>query len=687
MSTSHASLILVSLIPLCASTAKLTVTFVLIGLFAFSLYGWGRVFRFAFHMERGTWPATAAVGMAFVVFLGGVLNLARLAHPAAFAIIFGIGAAIAGIGAAIAGGVGAGIGPGIGALLSVRGLREISVERRSHHAIVFLLAALVMGFVVWTQLPPKAYNIHDDYQKYLAHAVRMIETGTVYGSPLSAVGSETLGGQAFMQGFIVAFFPISYINGFDAVFAMFLCLMLASEFTGWHPRLLLMTMIAMLSVVVINPQYVNISTLYSGSALVMALATMISDPREIQEHGSIAKPVVIGLLCAALIALKTTFALFVIVLLLFLAVVLGVRWSVRTLLYFAAFLSPWMLLHASRYLAALRGFRGTVFGNGFGANAHLNFFSFDRLDYGSSIASYTMLMAAIGISALVAWWAAGKQDRLEASPARLMAVVCGAGIATYFILLVGGTPEFGSALAVRYYVPIAIGLAPAAFGLAARYVLESRELRLPNLAATLPIVVAVLPLLVFLPSLRDRVLQAKTSGSVLAFSWLADDRTYLEYNQQMLQGSAREKVAAMLGMVPAGETVIAWIDMPFYLDYARNRIIDAEPAGLSTRWAIVPPARYVIWEYKGYATRSEADLVAQTRADGSVDAMDRLHATRTLEFLQRVRAWTAQGQLLYDDGERKVVRLADSPDLSSAPHEVIAVHPRNVRPKVEPIGE
>jgi hypothetical protein len=324
-------------------------------------------------MERGTWPATAAVGMACVVFLGGLLNLARLAYPSALAIV-----ALVGI------------------LLAIPGIKEIfPVRRFSHHLMAFFLGALIVGFVVRTQLPPQAYNFHDDYQKYFAHVVRMIETGTVYGSSLSAMGSEMLGAQAFLQGFVVAFFPISYINGFDAVFAMFLCLMLAGEFTGGSRGLLVMEAICILSVVVINPQYVNISTLYAGSALVMALAAIASDPRELQKKSSAPESAAIGLLCAALIALKPTFALFVLILLLFLAIALGVRWSVRTALFFLAFLSPWLLLHAPHYLAALHVSPGVPAGSGVGVDTHLNLFSFDALPYGSSVASYTLLIAAM----------------------------------------------------------------------------------------------------------------------------------------------------------------------------------------------------------------------------------------------------------------------------------------------------
>jgi len=607
--------------------------------FAFSLCGWGWAVRRVLHLERGTWPATAALGMAGVVFLGGLLNLARLAHPWTLAIV-----------------VAAGVLLGVADLKGMAGLKGISFQFDSRRAIVFLIAAVIVGFAVQTQLPPKAYNFHDDYQKYFAHAARMIQTGTVYGSPLSAIGSETLGGQAFLQGFVVGFLPISYINGFDSVFAMFLCLMLACEFTSGRPGLQAMTVIAMLGVVTINPQYVNISSLYSGSAMVMALAVMVGDPLEFRKGSALPSCAATGLLCAALIALKTIFAPFVILVLLLLAVVLGVRWGVGAGLSLAAFLSPWLLLHAPHYVAAFRASRGFPIASGIGADPHVNLFSFDKLAYGSSSASYSMLVAAIGFSALLGWWAARKEDEQTVLSTRLMAAICAAGVATYFILVLVGPLQSGYAQAFRYYAPVAIGLAPAAFGMAARHTMASSRFKSNVPRVMVPAAIAVLSLLAFLPSLRDRVLQARTSGSILAFSWLANDPEYLAYNRQVLHGSTRAKVAGMLRTIPAGETVIAWIDAPFYLDYARNRIIDAEPAGLAMGWSAVPAARYLIWQYNGYATRSEADLIEQTRTEG---ALERLHATRTLEFLHRVQAWSERGEIFYDDGECKVIRLAD----------------------------
>src|SRR5580658_9656238 len=195
--------------------------------------GWGSTFLKLLRIEPKSWPTTVALGMAAVVFIGGILNLARLAYPISLAAIAGIGLVLA--------------------ILALR-----TIDRPP--LIVAIIILTVTIFTIATQLPPSIYNFHDDYQKYFAYPVRMVETGTVFGSPLSAMGLQTLGAQAFLDGFVVAFFPIVYINGVDAVFGLLLCLLLAGQFNPKQKNLLAMTVVAVLSVVFINPQSVNIST-------------------------------------------------------------------------------------------------------------------------------------------------------------------------------------------------------------------------------------------------------------------------------------------------------------------------------------------------------------------------------------------------------------------------------------------
>ena len=104
-----------------------------------------------------------------------------------------------------------------------------------------------------------------------------------------------------------------------------------------------------------EPQYINISALYLGSALMMTAILMSS-----QERSS---PLALGLVYAGLISLKTTFALFVP---LHLAAVIAARiWETRrwgpalgqgglTAAWFVLFLSPWLIVHSCDLTLPLR---------------------------------------------------------------------------------------------------------------------------------------------------------------------------------------------------------------------------------------------------------------------------------------------------------------------------------------------
>jgi len=50
-----------------------------------AFYGWGRLTRRLTGLSTGTWPVTTALGLASVLFLGGLPKLCRLAHPGTLA--------------------------------------------------------------------------------------------------------------------------------------------------------------------------------------------------------------------------------------------------------------------------------------------------------------------------------------------------------------------------------------------------------------------------------------------------------------------------------------------------------------------------------------------------------------------------------------------------------------------------
>jgi hypothetical protein len=583
---------------------------VLIAVATLMFLGWGWAFSKLLRLERGTWPTVAVLGMAAVVFIGGTLNLARLAYPTALAAV-----------------------AAIGILLAIRALRE-GLPIEPPPMIVAILIAIVLIFTIATQLPPSVYNFHDDYQKYFAYPVRMVETGTVFGSPLSAMGLQTLGAQAFLDGFVVAFFPIIYINGVDAVFGLFLCLLLAAQFTRNRKDVLAMAVISVLSVVFINPQYVNISTLFCGSVLIMAMVA-VDDPASL------------GLLYAALIAMKPIYAVFVAIHLAAVGLIAagGIRWAVRTGLAAAIFLAPWALVHAPNYLAGLHARHSAPTPvDGDIDTEKLNLFSIAPLAYGSTAANYTALAIAIAICGLICW---------RVKPASTKTVACSVAAVVTLLVFVYllGPMQYGYQHGLRYYTTVAIGLAPAVFSLTAVAAdrLPSRVWRV-----WLPLIVATVPLAAFGSSLRTRISTALSTHSSASYSWLAKDADYVDYNRRVLAGPERQDVKSLQDRVPPGEPILAWINTPFYLDYRRNRIIDIDTAGLAVPWAALPPAQYLIWDYAGFATADEDDYEGRALNAGAGERKDSMI---TLDFIHRLNSMVEKSQVLYDDGKVKVVRL------------------------------
>jgi len=152
-----------------------------------------------------------------------------------------------------------------------------------------------------------------------------------------------------------------------------------------------------------------------------------------------------------------------------------------------------------------------------------------------------------------------------------------------------------------------------------------------------------------------RIAQAYEAGSVLAFSDYARTPEYLDYNRQVLDGTMGERVAAIQSIVPAGEPFIGWINAPFLFDYARNPVVDIDQAGLTTKWAKFPDARYVLWEYSGFATRTPRDYLDQQNGPGR---HERFIAIRALDVARLLVRAANEGEVLHNDGRFVVFRLS-----------------------------
>jgi hypothetical protein len=603
---------------------------------AFICWGVGDALRGLTGTAGGGWATSIGIGVAAIVFSGGLLNLAHGAYGPALWVILVLALAVS--------------------LWRVRRLDLRGIDQRGwlEIAVAAVVIGAVMLFTTATQLPPRMFNFHDDFEKYFSHPVRMLATGTVASGPLSSMGSETLGAQAFLQGFVVAIFPIGYINGVDAVFGLFVLMILAAS-AGWQRfRWFPGAILGVILVAVINPQYVNVSALYIGGALMATAAMLVAEERE---HGT-ASPVILGLIYAGLVVLKPIFAVFVAChLLLSIAPAKSevgsgkqpLIWALRTTLWTAVGLAPWIALYVPDYLS-----RGMFAGQPSpqGSRGELNLLSTHTLLYGSSYADYSAVAALAGaaaILALVSWRrsASGNEKR----------IACGvfaaalAGVLSYLIVVVGLGPRLsGYETSLRFSIPFVLG--PCVIAI----LMTAALAKLPRaISGSVPLLAGVIALVSFFPSAVSRYHEAVRFHSVIAFNPIEQYPDYLSYNEYWLSPAAKEYVRGFQDKVPPGEHLLVWINTPFLLDYKRNAVVDVDAAGIGSPWAHIPDGvHYVLWQYKGLGVRTSADYVGVMAGEGT---RERTIAARALAFGELLMRLSSSSQVIASDDKFVLFRI------------------------------
>lgn len=631
------------------SFIELTIAGIVMAVFCSALFGYGYLVCHFMKVRDASWAVTIVLGMALVISIGGFLNAFRIASSwSLIAVVI------------------------IGLTLSIYPYRKVrfrwpiallGVSMTIARAILVAAVAGLFVLIATLHLVPEAFNYHDDFQKYFSHPVRMLQTGTLFGSPLNALGSQSLGGQAFLQGFIVAFFPIHYINGFDAVFAQLLCIMMIVGFAWRRPTMVPIAIFSMAAMVAINPQYVNISSLYSGSALIMATILLTVDSAEIELRNVSAGAM--GLIFAALVALKPSFVLFAALhTVIFSAAIsihklrYGLLWLAATTGWGAVFLAPWIILHGDHYLIAiLDPFLSNTAVSNSGYFSYENIFSTNNLYYGSTFAHYTGLIIVSALCATVASRVliySGSKAMRNSAIAMIVAVAA-VTLGYLVAIFIGSHLVAGPFHALRYYIPVIIPLFVAMLCVVSLH-LKTYSPKHLVIYIGLPILVSFFVIGSFMENFISRFEQAVNKGSILSFSKFATSEAYLRYNQIILHGGAEEKIKLAQNSVPVGNRVISWINAPFYLDYGRNEIIDVDTAGITTRWSRRPKTRYIMLEYHGYAVESSNRYLRELH---HVGLNTRLIAARFLAFKREIYNLVRRGTILYDDGNIVVARLSD----------------------------
>jgi hypothetical protein len=637
-------------------------------LFMAACYGWGSFVYILLYRkhEPSLWAYPTALGIASLIASGGLLNAFQIANPK---VLFGL--FIIGLGFAV-----------FFVYQSVHGFRK-NKSANTHlrkkfsynitgNLIYLTLIVITLFFLVTVLMPARTFNVHDDFHIYLVWPLRMLQTGTLAGNPFDHLGVSSLGGQAFMQGMFLTFGHIADINAFDVILCQVLILVLLKELgekIGANP---IFVIAAGLLAIFINPHYANVSSLYSGSLMLLALTYASVDMTKLAGASSsrdmFRAAVPCGLFYAAVLALKSTFVFFVPV---FWCVLL--LWSLlyfkekKKILYvnlacalFATlFLIPWISLYWESYLEKIhyilngisyaRDTTTSVEKNG---NVLSDLFSNAELNYGNTFRDYLSIIGMLLLTSLATGWLIRKNKETHKYHLLIpLLTLLLSSFISYWLQFYFGPAR----LVVRYSCPILIAAAPAAFLVAGFLWTRGKTNQQDNKAAgkialSLGVVLLVSQLGIigfFSGTFVERIQTAFSHRTFFYFS-LAKNTRYKKYNDYVLSRPAKEKMRHIQETVPAGQAIFTWTAMPLHFDFTRNPILSTNESGLAHNLLVMPLSegvksmrqffnrfgvRYIIFEYRGEGMQAHKKLGSLQRS-----------------FIENLEGLIVQGNVLYNDG-------------------------------------
>jgi hypothetical protein len=172
------------------------------------------------------------------------------------------------------------------------------------------------GFLVIQLLPTRFFNFHDDFFSYFVRPIRMLTTGSLGGNPFELLGMSDFGAQSYLQAFFLLSLPLTDLPAFDTVFCFLLGMLLLAEIGRMNAVPLPLVALGLAVYVVINPQIVNLSSVYSTSVVVLTLLIAASillsaSEKEASFARRLGYAIPLGGSLATLVALKLSSVFFV----------------------------------------------------------------------------------------------------------------------------------------------------------------------------------------------------------------------------------------------------------------------------------------------------------------------------------------------------------------------------------------
>ncbi len=606
-------------------------------LFGFCLWGAGSlVFRDELHSLR------TIVGSAIVLFAAGWLVFFGLAGAGAIYLLFGF-CFLAGVWVVY---------------------REVTSNSVSiPHQFVWVVPVLFVVCLVNTQgvLWPDAYNYHDDFQKYFVHPLKLLQTGSPYGSTVATIGKEVLGGQAFMQAVFVSMFGVGGINLFDANFCLLLSIFLIVEL-GVVNRRPLLGVLGALTLFTVHQQYVNVSSLYSLTMYMLAAIVLSQRMMAAGNEVALRSWLAMGGVYAAAISLKSLNGLLPLIhfpMVVLACLYLGMRFSTLVPAAIAATMAG--LIVISGWAAnPLEMFLNVPTSNSF-VHGESNFvpewsklgvlFRTEESFYGSNFFSYTFSCLVVFFGLAILLWLRS-DERINPWP--MACLIAGSmlfAFAFLFLMAVSTETPYASKLmqrltGFRYLIPVLVAVGPLVLMMAA-----TGERHRSGYVAMVAMVVLIMT---FAPVRYQKIVQGGECGSVLAFEYACEEN-FLRFNKFVLGGGAAVHANDWQSSIPRNVPFIAFVDYPFLFDFTRNPVREMDLIGLTNPWATTGDVNHIVIQGNGFAS---PDMRAVRIYSETEPLFDRQKYVAVLSFVDYIDNKVSREAMLFQDNESTVIRFS-----------------------------
>ena len=616
---------------------NLIIFFIFAIIFGCSMYGWGQLFFF----KNTTQLISLKIvkGMGITLFFGGILNYLSLANQDTIRIIFLFGLVLF-----------------IIKIYNARSYLKLKrlFENFKKINLIVLVPILLLILNIFLSISPETYNYHDDFQKYFLHPIKMLETGSVFGSTLAAIGSETFGGQAFFQSFYISWLGLKAINIFDSIFCLSLSSLLILEWS-YKKKILVFGVLISSLVILIHEQYVNVSSIYSG--VLFIISSIIFSLELFKDQSGLKQlniKIVFGIsLCfASIFILKPTYGIFSSIYftfyIFFLIFVSKFNKDLIKLIILTPFFSilisfPWIIFTLKNFINSRNLQHENFDPNSISLESYLpNLISTKQLFYGATQLHYSLLIL-IGILSILPIVYLSFKKKIDSNVYQNISFITGTvslvscSVIYLIFMILAGLNYIPLSNSIRYSIPFIVALTP--IGTLVLYTLIPYSLKYTRIILFLSIISF---LIAFIPQYLKNISQIFNCGSKLSFKSFACSDNYINYNKKILSNNKRLSVREWQKNIPDGEPLMAWINAPFYLDFNRNEIFEIDIVGLDNSWAIFPSAKYIILEYNSFATRSIKALSYTAKNETYYDRKD---AVSTLNFIKKINKMLSSGKI------------------------------------------